>query len=71
MKIHQVQSSAISSIGYNRPRKQLAVKFNSGHSYIYDKVPPQTYTQLRKADSIGKFFHEHIFGLYEARKIGE
>lgn len=68
MKIHQVKSSAISAIGYNRKNRELAVKFNSGHTYMYANVPKGIFTKMRKAESVGKFFHEHVFGRFDALK---
>jgi hypothetical protein len=69
MKTHNVKSSVISAVGYSRQNKQLAILFNSGYTYLYSGVSKRTFTSLRKADSVGKFFNENIVGQYEAQKV--
>lgn len=65
MRIHHIKSSAITAIGYDREKKVLAVLFKNEAIYFYKKVPPQTFTAFRKAESAGKFFNERILGRYE------
>ena len=71
MKIHHIKSSVIQAIGYDRNKKVLAVLFKSEAIYFYEKVPPQTFTAFRKAESAGKFFNERILGKYEDIRAGE
>ena len=67
-----VKSSQIRSIGYDEASKTLAIQFNSGHVYHYDKVPKEVYDGFGKAESIGKYFGKHVkAGGFAFKKHGE
>jgi len=68
MKLHPVESSNISALGYDEKTGELHVKFNSGTQYAYAGVPLDTYEELIQAESIGSFFYHHIKGKYGGRK---
>lgn len=58
-------SSRIHAHGYDTETKTLALQFKAkgnlpGSVYHYDGVEPETYAELCKAESIGKFFGERI-----------
>lgn len=57
-----VQSSAIKAIGYDWPKHTLLVEFKSGGFYTYKGVSHSLYRELRTAESIGRFYHNHIKG---------
>jgi lysyl-tRNA synthetase class 2 len=69
MKHRLVESSAILSIGYDRERKELFVRFISGKSYIYHDVPLQVYEELLAAGSKGTYFNLHIRDRYTFDEI--
>lgn len=70
MDFQDVNSSQISSVGYDVKTRTLAVKFRNGSHYEYADVPPGTMEQMLKAESIGSHFHQHIRGKYAHEKQG-
>ncbi len=55
-----VDSSSLRSIGYDRATATLEVEFKNGGVYRYRGVPAETWSQLRRADSMGRFFRDHV-----------
>jgi hypothetical protein len=53
-----VISSNIKSVGHSD--KGLLLTFKSGKEYLYPGVPKLLYEQMLDADSVGKFFAQHI-----------
>lgn len=51
-------SSTIDAIGYHLGR--LFVRFKSGATYAYDKVPFAYFISLQEVESAGKFLHNFI-----------
>ncbi len=60
MQRQKVQSSNISSVGYNGMYRTLEIEFKNGNIYRYFEVPENIATKLFEAESIGKFFHKEI-----------
>jgi hypothetical protein len=59
------ESSRIAAHGYDEASSTLALQFKTkagepGTVYHYAGVEPETYQQLKSAESIGKFFGAHI-----------
>lgn len=65
------ESSQISHHGYDQESQTLALKFKHGGSvYHYEGVTPEMYENLTNAESVGKFFGQHIkAGGFKFRKI--
>lgn len=57
-----VQSSQVQAVGYCAETKTLSVTFTRGpgHIYQYTDVPPETHSAFVAAESIGKYFGQHI-----------
>jgi KTSC domain-containing protein len=64
MRRQSVDSSAISSVGYDARRSMLEVEFRRGAVYDYLEVPPRVWKDLLKAPSKGRFFSQHIRGQF-------
>jgi allophanate hydrolase subunit 2 len=64
-----VQSSNITSVGYDAENCLLEVEFKSGVIYRYVSVPSDVYTALMRASSIGAFFSASIRDRYETLRI--
>lgn len=64
MKRKPVESSMISSVGYDPVAGLLEVEFNSGGVYQYGEVSEQTYRELMSAESKGRYIRDHIIDLY-------
>lgn len=62
IKRNQVKSSQIKSIGYDDTSSTLEIEFTSKNNPVwrYSPVTQNGYTALINADSVGKYFHEHI-----------
>jgi hypothetical protein len=62
-----VTSSNIESIGHCG--QHLCVKFKSGGIHRFHDVPPELFDKMQSAESAGKFFHAHIRGQFESKKL--
>ena len=63
MKMIKVESSNIEAIGWEN--KQLNITFNSGSTYVYLDVPEKIFDDMLEAESVGKYFHANIRGVYD------
>ena len=60
-------SSNLDVAGYRHGR--LLIRFKSGCTYSYDRVPFECFRGLIDADSSGQFFHREIRGKYRYTKM--
>ncbi|WP_042298977.1 KTSC domain-containing protein [Paraburkholderia kururiensis] len=62
--MQEVESSQIHSIGHDPARNVLAIRFRSkrgqGSLYEYRNVTEATFEAFRTAESIGRYFGQHI-----------
>lgn len=56
----KVESSNISSVGYDRGAQVLEVEFRGGTRYRYSGVPADKYDELMASPSKGSYLHRHI-----------
>ncbi|MBT2326070.1 KTSC domain-containing protein [Variovorax paradoxus] len=63
--LQPVESNQVAAIGYDAATKTLAVTFTRGLGsiYQYPDVQPEVHAAFVGAESIGKFFGEHIKSL--------
>lgn len=64
-----VDSSNISSIGFDEYSNTLEVEFHSGAVYQYFDVPLNIYEGIRNADSKGQYLAQHIKGYYRYVRV--
>ena len=64
----EVDSTNIEHWEYRAATLELTVKFLSGPTYVYRRVPPQTWAALRKADSAGDAFARLVRDKYPFTK---
>jgi hypothetical protein len=64
----EVDSSAISAIGYDEERRELYVRFRGGSAYTYLGVPSEEWVALCEAESKGAFVNQVIKRKYEVRE---
>ena len=69
MKMIPVESSMISSVGYDKATKLLQVVFNSGAVWEYSEVPKEVYDELLASDSKGSYMRSSIIGVYPEGRI--
>lgn len=68
MRREPVESSAISSVGYDPRREILELEFSSGAVYDYFEVPRSVYDSLMKASSKGRFISRSIRGRFSSER---
>ncbi|MDD2636063.1 MAG: KTSC domain-containing protein [Bacteroidales bacterium] len=68
-KSTQVESTLINKIKYNAEKMTLIVAFSNGSQYEYKKISQSVYSELEKAESKGKYFHDKIRDKYRYEKI--
>tara|TARA_R110002050_G_scaffold3249_3_gene17203 strand:- start:52970 stop:53179 length:210 start_codon:yes stop_codon:yes gene_type:complete len=64
-----VTSSNISEIGYDEPSRTLEVLFSNGSVYQYFDIPPQIYTELLHAGSVGRYLNSTIKGHFRYARV--
>jgi hypothetical protein len=64
-----VNSSNVSSVGYDADSQTLEIEFNNGGVYQYSGVPESVYQGMMGADSKGKYFHANIKNTYPYSKL--
>ena len=69
MKRHRVESSAISSVGYDADTAVLEIEFLGGGTYRYYAVPPSAFQALMDAQSKGRTFIALIRDRYPTERI--
>lgn len=65
MEYINVESSSIIKVAYDENKKELFVVFTRGAEYKYLNVDKQTFELLISAKSVGKFFNQNIFRIYD------
>ncbi|MDJ0448840.1 KTSC domain-containing protein [Methylocystis sp. JR02] len=69
MRRQAVTSSNISEVGYDENSRTLEVLFTSGNLYQYFDVPPQIYTELMQAGSVGQYLNANIKGNFRYARV--
>jgi hypothetical protein len=64
-----IHSSNLKEAVYNTENEDLTITFNNGAIYEYNKVPWNTFTKMRLAESQGKFFNENISKKFNYKRI--
>ena len=64
-----VDSSSVTSVGYNRATFELEVEFRNGRTYRYQQVPIAAYRLLLRAPSIGEFVNKQIKPRFAAKQV--
>ncbi len=64
MNRQPVNSSTISSVGYDAATATLEVEFQTGQVYQYFDVPEHVYQELTNASSPGAYLASNIKGVY-------
>ncbi len=69
MKRTDVDSSMLTSVGYDEKEQILEVEFNHGGIYEYYEVEKKVYDDLMNADSLGHYFINNIKDDYDYDKV--
>jgi len=70
MDKERVESSNISSIGYDPDSETLEIEFSNGSIYQYYGVPENLYNKIMGASSKGQFLHQYIKNQYPYSRVG-
>lgn len=68
MERHPVSSSNVEAVGWENGT--LEVSFLNGSIYQYSGVPQDVYLGMLSAESVGKFLHQNVKGIYPYTKVG-
>ena len=69
MQREKVDSSSLSSVGYDAGSETLEVEFKNGGVYRYLEVPEDEWQSLQSAESKGSYLNTHIKPSYRYRKL--
>jgi lysyl-tRNA synthetase, class II len=65
-----VQSTALEQVSYDEDAHTLRARFRqSGKTYVYHDVPPDTYDSLIFSDSLGAYFNSHIRDQFDFEEV--
>ena len=64
-----VDSSNLSSVGYDADAETLEVEFHDGSVYQYFGVPSATHQSLLQAPSVGSYFNSHVRDSFDHRRL--
>ena len=62
-------STIIQSIGYEKKKKKLVVKFTSNAIYEYYNVPYNVYKEFIRSESKGAFLNKEIKDKFEFEQV--
>lgn len=69
-EMRPVSSSNVAAVGYEPETQTLFVDFLNGGRYTYDGVPEDVFIGMLSAESVGRFLHQNVKGIYPYTKIG-
>ena len=64
-----LDSRTLDSAGYDDPSATMELEFVDGRVYRYFVVPRSVFDALLSADSVGRFFQEHIRDVYPYERL--
>jgi KTSC domain len=64
-----VESTSLASMGFAKEARVLEIEFRSGAIYRYFDVPQNVFEELKRAQSIGRYFAQSIRGKYEFQRV--
>jgi hypothetical protein len=65
-----IDSSSIEAVGYVPGEARLFVRFVTRKTYMYEGITQETYLELIRAESIGRFFNRRIRDQYQFVEVG-
>ena len=69
MILKPIQSSNITHAGYDPESETARVVFKNGGAFDYSGVSQETFSDMVKAKSVGKFFHSNIRAKHNFKKV--
>jgi len=62
-------ASHVKTFEYKYDTRTLTVGYKDGSSYEYYNVPEAVFEGMESSDSLGKYMHHNIKGLFEFKKV--
>ena len=69
MQWRPVDSTVVTTIGYDPESRVLALRLTNGRAYRYFDVPEILYRRLLVADSIGRLYNAEVRDHYQCERI--
>lgn len=69
MNREPVESSNLSSVGYDDSSQTLEVEFKNGSVYQYFDVPASEHSELMRSASVGTYFSSNIRAAYRYARL--
>ncbi len=69
MVMHDLESSFLKAVGYDKNYKRMELHFSDGQQYEYYHVPVQVFDSFLAAESHGRFYNACVKGQYDETKI--
>lgn len=64
-----VESTNLSSVGYDPDTLTLEAEFRDGSVYQYFDVPEHVHLALTSGESVGKYFAANVRGIYRYARL--
>ena len=64
-----VTSTTVASAGYDDSARVMEIEFTGGAVYRYDGVPRQVFEEMLAAESVGRYFNEHVRDVYAFTRL--
>ena len=68
-EMHNVNSSNVAAVGYDKANLIVYVKFLNGTTYIYKGVPKAEFENLRTASSVGSYLNSYYKDVYPYERV--
>ncbi len=65
-----IESTMMTSIGYDPQSSTLEIEFNSGEVWQYFDFLESSWYEFESSESKGKFFHREIKNQYSESRVG-
>ena len=62
IKMINVESSCVESVGFDEEKNELYVKFNNGRTYMYPNCSKNLYEGLMNSNSKGRYLNDYFIG---------
>lgn len=69
IQMHEVKSSNVRKIGYDKESSTLRIQFLGEVEYDYSGVPEAVFEELKKSPSVGQFVHQNIKGRFGYTRV--
>ena len=69
MQRQTASSSVIAAVEYDEASEQLDIELRTGRAYRYLDVPAAVHEAFMAADSMGRFYNDHIRDVYLCTRL--